>query len=170
VHPACLPISELIEVCVVERLKQKGSGAGGQRKNKVQTAVRVTHTPTGLFAQAAERREPEVNRKQAVFRLRIRLAVEHRTGLGFERLPTNRWLKRIKNRRLLVNPSHEDFPALLAEAIEVLAQEEWDVVLAAQRLQVSTSQLVKLLAKESKALAMVNKHRLARGAAALRAG
>lgn len=169
-HPACLPISELIEACVVQRLKQKGSGAGGQRKNKVQTAVRVTHTPTGLFAQAAERREPEVNRKQALFRLRVRLAIEHRSGLGFERLPSECWLKRTKNRRLSINASHEDFPALLAEAIEALAQEDWDAAIAGQRLQVSTSQLVKLLAKEPKALAVVNERRIARGFSALRAG
>lgn len=39
------------------------------------------HTPTGLHATAGERRSPEENKHMALRRLRLRLAVEYRTGM-----------------------------------------------------------------------------------------
>jgi peptide chain release factor len=52
---------------VVETMR--ASGPGGQHVNKTSSAVRVTHTPTGLVATAREERSQHRNRKLALARL-----------------------------------------------------------------------------------------------------
>lgn len=62
---------DLLAECEVETLK--GSGPGGQHKNKTETAVRLLHRPTGLRAQASERRSQGQNLGVALERLRALL-------------------------------------------------------------------------------------------------
>ncbi len=61
----------LIKQVVVETYRS--SGPGGQRKNKVETAVRLRHLPSGITVVAAEHRSQAQNRKLAFERLRARL-------------------------------------------------------------------------------------------------
>ena len=51
----------------------KSSGPGGQRKNKTETAVRLTHLPSGITVIATEYRSQAQNRQLAFERLRERL-------------------------------------------------------------------------------------------------
>jgi ribosome-associated protein len=51
----------------------RSSGPGGQRKNKTETAVRLTHFPSGITVIAAEYRSQAQNRQLAFERLRQRL-------------------------------------------------------------------------------------------------
>ncbi len=53
----------------------KASGPGGQHRNKTESAVRVTHVPTGVTVIAAESRSQHRNRMVAMERLRQRLEV-----------------------------------------------------------------------------------------------
>jgi hypothetical protein len=125
--------------------------------------VILTHRPTGLSAEAAERRSQGENRREALFRLRLRLALEIRspTGspVGGAYRPSDLWQSRCHGGRIVVSPDHDDFPALLAEALDVLAETGHDPKTAAAWLGCSASQLIKLLKCEPRALALVNRYR-----------
>lgn len=160
-HPASLPVDELLAQCDVERLRR--SGPGGQHRNKVETAVRLVHQPTGVRAEASRRRSQAENRQAAIGALRINLAVEVRRTWSAEVGPSPRWQSRLGGGRLNVSASHEDFPALLAEALDSLAAFDQDVPRAAAALDCTASQLIRLLKKEPRALAQVNQSRRERG-------
>lgn len=73
----------------------KGSGPGGQNRNKNATAIRITHKPTGLSA-CAENSKSQVQNKRAAFRRLAELLVpmmkreaqKARYAAGFERIRT----------------------------------------------------------------------------------
>lgn len=52
----------------------RASGPGGQHVNKTESAVRVTHIPSGLSVTASEQRSQWQNKKLATERLMIKLA------------------------------------------------------------------------------------------------
>ncbi len=159
-HPSCLAVDELLRDCQVR--SDRRSGPGGQHRNKVETAIIIVHRPTGILAEANERRSQLDNRRVALWRLRLALAVRHRTadsGLQASVL----WRSRAKQRRISVAAEHEDFPALLAEAMDRLLLAEYSVPECAAFFDVAASQLVKLLKQWPQALTQINAARLDRG-------
>jgi protein subunit release factor B len=78
-HPAAIAVDELLAQCNVVRTRR--SGPGGQHRNKVETAVVITHRPTGCQGQASERRSQDLNRQAAIQRLRVKLATQVRMPL-----------------------------------------------------------------------------------------
>jgi hypothetical protein len=158
-HPAALDLDRLLAEC--DQKFTRRSGPGGQNRNKVETAVILHHRPTGLSAEASERRTQGENRAQALFRLRLLMALEVR--LPPSAIPSDLWRSRCRGGKLSINPSHDDFPALLAEALDALEVHAHDAKPAAESLGCSTTQLVNLLREEPRAMIQVNARRLERG-------
>jgi hypothetical protein len=157
-HPARLPIDELLKQCVIR--SDRRSGPGGQHRNKVQTAVVITHQPTGIVGEASERRSQAANRSEAIFRLRLNLAVQHRERqLATPPGPSPLWVSRMHGDKLIIAADHSDFPSLLAECLQMLEHAQFDMPQAAAVLRVTPSQLIKLLRKHPSALIAVNQNR-----------
>lgn len=165
-HPATLTIDALLADCSIKRTR--ASGPGGQHRNKVETAIVITHTPTGIVGQASENRSQNKNRESAIVRLRINLALAIRSEIRPDSTPSERWHSRIRSNRISVNLKHEDYPALLAEAIDAVVGSELDVSMAAGKLSISSSQLVKFLKTTPACFEMVNRQRHAAGLKRLR--
>ncbi|BBO32024.1 peptide chain release factor family protein [Lacipirellula parvula] len=159
-HPAALPIDELLTECQVTRTR--GSGPGGQHRNKTETAIVITHLPTGVRGEASERRSQAENLAQAKHRLQVELALAVRSE-ETTAAPSPLWQSRANGQRITVSTSHDDFPALLAEALDALDAANWAAPATAERLGVSTSQLVKFLQQEPRALVLLNRAQTERG-------
>ena len=162
-HPAALPAARLL--AEVDEIRSRGTGPGGQRRNKVQTQVRLRHRPTGIGVQAGERRSLEQNRREALWRLRLALALGFRASPepGDEGVPSALWRRRTSGPALSVAVDHDDVPALLAEALDVLAACDDDLAEAALRLGVSGSRLLRVLRLQPSALEALNRRLRAAG-------
>ncbi len=166
-HPAALDVDTLMKSC--EYRFGKSGGPGGQNRNKVETGAWLVHLPSGLEAKATERRQQQVNRAVAMGRMRLRLALKVRTPTNRDRHRASQlWNRRRQGTRLPINPKHADYPALLAEALDVIVARRWDVAGAAKILGVTMSQLSRLVRHHPPAFAMLNEGRTSVGLGPLR--
>ena len=68
-----------------------------------------------------------------------------------------------KGGRITCNPDHHDYPALLAEALDTVADSAWEPKPAAERLGITPSQLIKLIKDHAPAMVEWNTQREKRG-------
>lgn len=155
-----LPDDALLKQCEVRRLRR--SGPGGQHRNKVETAVQITHIRTGIQAEANERRSQPANQKEALKRLRFKLALNEAIPLIELQSFFELWSSRCQHGRISINANHADFPIILSLTVSLLHKAEFDLKPVAAELETTPSQLVKLLKIEPKALAFVNERRIDR--------
>lgn len=89
----------LLAECRVETFR--AGGPGGQHQNKTESAVRLTHLPTGITVTARDSRSQHRNRQIALGRLRA--ALEERSRPEVPRIPTRtpagEKKKRLKEKR-----------------------------------------------------------------------
>ena len=63
----------------------RDSGPGGQHRNKTDSAVRITHLPSGVVVTATEERSQARNKKVAIERLRVKLKEYYERDMIAER-------------------------------------------------------------------------------------
>ena len=157
-HPATLELAAFLKQCEINT--GRAGGPGGQHRNKVETAIRIRHTPTDVDTHATERRSQGQNRHIAVFRLRLKLACKVRCYTPREGYkPSALWCKRRQGEKMSVNAEHEDYPALLSEALDVIVTRRYDVAGSAGVLGITMSQLTRLVRSERHAFARINECR-----------
>jgi len=149
----------LLKECLQERYR--ASGPGGQRRNKVETAIRLHHRPSGLVAQAEESRYLEENRKRALRRLRERMALELRAPFDLEAPPVVPELAVHLGPKgaLSVNPRNRAYPIVVATVLDALEAAEGSYAKAARALALTTSQVLRFLRSDSQVWRVVERGR-----------
>ncbi len=143
----------------------RGSGPGGQKRNKTSSGVRIVHEPSGLSGLASELRSQALNRRRALARLRHRMAIEMRQPVNSADQAAPPWLGQLidADGRLAIPRNAERYLQALACVLDVLSAHEWSISRAAASFEINTANLVKFLAADTKAWAKVNQMRQSKG-------
>jgi len=151
--------ARLLGECEVQAHRVRGPG--GQHRNKVETAIRLVHRPSGLVVTGTERRSQSENKAAALRRLREAIALSARASLP-ERVVWPDTVQ-IQDARLRVNDANPALPHVFALVLDALAACAGDHKPAAERLGVTPSSLVKFLADHPKCWREVARIRQAAG-------
>ena len=142
--PLFLPDDRLLAQCRLDTYR--GSGPGGQKRNKTSNAVRLTHLPTGVVVTATECRSLLENKIRALRRLRIQIAAQVRAPIDPAAFKPPEWFLSLRHgtridvaaRNALYTPAG----ALVLDLLQALYANPTSV---AVNLCVSTSAILKLL-------------------------
>ncbi len=102
VHTSACTVAVLPEVEAIEDIDlnmndirvdtYRASGAGGQHVNKTDSAIRLTHMPTGTVVECQEERSQHKNRAKAMALLQARILAAERAKQATEQAQTRRSL------------------------------------------------------------------------------
>ena len=146
--------NEFLKHCVCDFYKARGPG--GQKKNKTESAVRLTLKNLPIAATAAEDRKQSINRSKAVKRLKLQIAFECR-------LPAEKW-----QGQLDMNPANKLYPHFCAVLFDHFHENDWQMSTVANKYAISTNKLVKIIGKNDTLWQEVNRQRLKLNHKALR--
>ena len=143
--PDYLSMSDTLLLAQCDVDTHRAHGPGGQHRNKVETAVRMRHKPTGLSVIAEESRFQAENRARALKRLRKAIALRVRRPIaadaGFEAVRACVG----KDGRLKVGQRDARYLPALAEVLDLLHSLRGSVGEAAERLGLTTGNLSSFL-------------------------
>ena len=100
IHTSAATVAILPDVGEIEDVELKdadlkvdtfrASGAGGQHVNKTDSAIRITHLPTGIVVECQDERSQHKNRARALSLLKARLLDEQRSKQAAEQAESRR--------------------------------------------------------------------------------
>lgn len=156
--PRLLDDDALLGQCRVEHYR--GSGPGGQKRNKTSNAVRITHPSTGVTATATESRSTKENHLYALRRLRLKLATDVREAIDLPTFAPPEWFLSVR-RGTGIEASHRHplYAAAAGLVLDLLAAVNGNPAAVAINLGVSTTTVVKLLEHEPQLWAAANRIR-----------
>lgn len=167
--------AELLAQCDVHLFRS--SGPGGQHRNKVSSAVRLRHQPTGITAHSDASRSQHENRRLALRRLRMAIACRVRRPLDpAAELPAvveaclfhPRSRQGGACRRIEIGPRDSRFWQVGAFLLDLLDACGGRLTAAAAAMQVTTSNLVRLLKSHRRLLAAAQEIRRTHGLGGLK--
>ena len=133
----------------------RSSGPGGQHRNKVSSAVRIKHRPSGISAQGEESRLQGQNKRMAIKRLRMEIACRIRrpVDLDADELPEAVRQCVVRSRggsgqetaRLVVGQKNSRFWFVAAFLLDALVAAEGRLSAAAGTVGITTSNLTGIL-------------------------
>ena len=144
--------SNLMNQCEVHIYK--ASGPGGQHRNKVSSAIRLHHKATGITATANDSRSQHDNKKRALTRMRMNLAVRLRKPIDLESFEIPEILKDCifvpkktasqSSHKLQIGRKDARFWTISAILLDMLAGANGKLGDVAKRLEISTGNLTKV--------------------------
>src|SRR5687767_4760454 len=172
-HPAAplrsvrfLSEEELLKQCRIDHFR--GSGPGGQKRNKTSNGVRLVHLPSGLLVTATESRSLKENHLFAVRRLRIKLATELREPIDLATFAPPDWFLSIRRENhIKASHRHPFYAAAAGLILDLLAMLGGNPAAVGVNLGVSTTAVIKYLEAEAAFWAAANRIRAAAGLEAL---
>ena len=132
---------ELLKLCRMDLCR--GTGPGGQKRNKTSTAVRVTHLGSGLSASDDATRSQHINRAHALAKLRVELAVNLPPDEGFSQ-PT-------MPLEPVPRTGRSEYPLWLGELFSTLQTNGFQPAAAAAAYGCSTAHLIRVIGKDETA-------------------
>ena len=142
----------------------RGSGPGGQKRNKTSNAVRLTHAPTGVSATAGESRSLSENKLYALRRLKLKLAAELREPVDLASFEPPDWFLSIRrDTRIEASHRHPLYAAAGGLVLDLLAALGGNPAAVSVNLGVTTTAVIKLLENEPVLWGAANHIRAAAG-------
>ena len=164
-RPAFLDLGDraLLAQCEVD--VYRASGPGGQKRNKIESAVRLRHRPTALMAKAEESRSQHENKARALQRLRRTIALQLRRQVDADEYEPSGLLRTCvsRSKKLSVGRRDRRYHAAVWEILDVLHACGMRLSSAAGLLGVSTANLGKFLRADSVLWRRVNEMRTEAG-------
>ncbi len=164
--------AKLLSQCEVHIYR--ASGPGGQHRNKVSSAVRLKHKPTGITVTATESRSQHENKRNAAARLRMKIACTIRRPVDTKDLvipaPVNESLFSPKKKpmrcgvkRLEVGRKNQRFWPVAAFLLDLLQANSGRLAQVAGQINITTSNLTSILKSERHLLAAAQQIRRQNG-------
>jgi hypothetical protein len=197
-HPACLDDDALLAQCTITAGRSGGPGGqnrnkvatlitiahkptghaahAGERRSQLenkQVALRRLRLILATHVRVAAPQPPAFKGKtRESFLAALDASISTKGAPGGQN--SDLWRSRVggtrggKGGKIACNPEHHDYPALLAEALDTVADTNWEPKPAADRLGITASQLVKLVKDHPPAFVEWNAQRDKRGGHALK--
>ncbi len=166
-HPARIAMELLERQCDLTMTRR--GGPGGQHRNKTSTAVILVHRQTQVSGEAAERRSQLQNRRTALQRLRMNLAIALRTNPNFAVDSEDHCVRQQYGKATLrISFDNADCPAVFSLVLDDLVAKRGELSEVAGHWQTSHSQILRLLKTFPPALMYFNRVRESYGLRPLR--